>query len=147
MEMTSPVHAYDDVSMEDFFTQPSQQAIEVTHPRGSESVFINPSALSLTSRQLLLVLCDELELFPDDVFLTALPAKVLLPHLTLEEQTIRPGSKITVQGKLLGSGRSLLQRQIESYFPPPEEAKLPAPDDPIKPTQQTMPGLHPTSQS
>jgi hypothetical protein len=57
--------------MEDFFTQPSQQAIEVTHPRGSESVFINPSALSLTSRQLLLVLCGELELCPDDVFLTA----------------------------------------------------------------------------
>jgi len=95
----------------------------------------------------LLVLCDELELCPDDVFLTAPPplpsAKVLLPHLTLEVQTIRPGSKITVQGKLLGSGRSLLQRQIDSYFPPPEEAKLPAPDDPSKPTQQTMPGLHP----
>jgi len=71
------------------------------------------------------------------------PAKVLLPHLTLEVQTIRLGSKITVQGKLLGCGRSQLHRQIDSYFPPPEEAKPPAADDLSKPTQETMPGLHP----
>ena len=58
------------------------------------------------------------------VLTTSSSAKVLLPHLTLEAQTIRPGSKITVQGKLLGSGRRLLQRQIDSYFPPAEEDKL-----------------------